>query len=399
LNFKQRYDFIRLNTILEEHTFHPIYNDLIYLLSRIISGMKFHFLILSLIIHATGMAQLIEPEILVHLPATLYESSGIEITNHNSIWTHNDSGDSARIFNIDTLGNILKIIHFDVDEAIDCEESTRDAAGNYYLGDFGNNDNDRTNLRIYKIPDPDTLSNGTIIPQLITFSFEDQQLFPPDSAYLNFDCEAMFHFQDSLYLFSKNRGTSKFCKMYRVPDAPGDYIAELVDSFNTGTWVTSADISPSGDKMVLLSESRLWLFSDIQGTDFYGGTAQMFNMYFSQKEAVVFVDDSTLYLTDEYFMGLGGNLSRIDLNSVINGEDEFEKTKLTVFPNPATDALFINVPEINSDFSVSVFDASGRMVQSCKSCSELDVSSLCEGLYFVCLISESICLSGWFEKF
>lgn len=345
------------------------------------------------------MAQLVEPDILVHLPAALYESSGIEISNPNSIWTHNDSGDSARIFNIDTLGNILRIIHFDVDEAIDCEESTRDAAGNYYLGDFGNNANDRTNLRIYKIPNPDILSDSTITPQLITFSFEDQQLFPPDSAYLNFDCEAMFHFQDSLFLFSKNRGTSMFCKMYRLPDIPGDYVAELVDSFNTGTWVTSADISPSGNRMVLLSESRLWLFSDILGSDFFGGTAQMFSMYFSQKEAVVFVDDSTLYLTDEYLMGLGGNLYRIDLNSVLNGTSLQKKTQLTIFPNPATDVLFINFTEMNVDYSVLIFDASEKLVQSCKSCSEVDISSLCEGLYFISLISENMCFSGRFEKF
>ncbi|HPS82897.1 MAG TPA: T9SS type A sorting domain-containing protein [Bacteroidales bacterium] len=362
--------------------------------------MKFRFFILYLIIQTTGMAQLIEPEILVHLPAVLYESSGVEISDPNSIWTQNDSGDSARIYNIDTLGNILRTITFDVDEAIDCEESARDAAGNYYLGDFGNNANDRTNLRIYKIPDPDTLSVNKIIPQLITFHFEDQQLFPPDSAHMNFDCEAMFHFQDSLYLFSKNRGTSMFCKMYRLPDDPGDYVAELVDSFNIGTWVTSADISPSGERMVLLSESRLWLFFDITDTDFFSGNAQMFNMYFSQKEAIVFVDDSTLYLTDEYFslLGNGGNLYRIDLNSVINGQTQIEKTQLMVFPNPATDVVYITIPESRGDFFVKVFDASGRMVQSCKSRSEIDISSLCNGQYFIRVLSVNNTYFSEFEK-
>ena len=363
--------------------------------------MKFRYVIFCLILHTTSMAQFIEPELLVHLPATLYESSGIEISTPNSIWTHNDSGDSARIYNIDTLGNILRTILFDVDEAIDCEESTRDAEGNYYLGDFGNNSNDRTNLRIYKIPNPDTLLLNTIIPQLITFRFEDQQQFPPDSAYMNFDCEAMFHFQDSLYLFSKNRGTSMYCKMYRLPDIQGDYIAELVDSFNIGTWVTSADISPSGDKMVLLSESRLWLFSNITDTDFFSGNAQMFNMYFSQKEAIVFVDDSTLYLTDEYFnlLGNGGNLYRINLKSVINGQNQLEKTQLRVFPNPATNVLYIAIPELRNDFFVEVFDVSGQMVQFVKNCSNIDVSSLSEGQYFIRVFSGNNMYFSEFEKF
>lgn len=346
-----------------------------------------------------SISQIVEPTIITALPTCLHESSGIEAENTNSIWTHNDSGDSARIYQIDTLGNILRNICFQVDSAIDCEESTRDTNGNYYLGDFGNNSNDRTNLRIYKITNPDSITTSTIIPELITFRFEDQELFPPDSAHMDFDCEAMFHFQDSLYLFSKNRGTSMFCKMYRLPDDPGDYVAELVDSFNTGTWITSADINAAGNKMVLLSESRLWLFSDIQGTNFFDGNAQMFNMYFSQKEAVVFVDDSTLYLTDEYLLGTGGNLYRIDLNSVINGTDNQQKKQLTIFPNPVSNAFFINVSEINADFVVMVFDATGRTVQSCKSCSEIDISSLCEGHYLVRVISENQCLSGRFEKF
>lgn len=338
-----------------------------------------------------SIAQTIQPEIIVHLPAILYESSGIEVSNENNIWTHNDSGDSAKIYNIDTLGNILRTIYVDVDAAIDCEESTRDAAGNYYLGDFGNNSNNRTNLCIYKIPNPDTSSSDTLIPQLITFQYEDQLLFPPDSANMNFDCEAMFHFQDSLYLFSKNRGTSTFCKMYRLTDEPGDYVAELVDSFNTGTWITSADISQSGNRMVLLSETRLWMFSNISGTGFFEGDAQMFSMYFTQKEAVVFVNDSLLYITDEYLMGLGGNLYRLNLSSWINDVATYETTpEFIIYPNPATDFAFIEFSNQIDQYLILVSDLNGNKIIRQKNTIKIDVRMLSRGQYFFWVINNGI---------
>lgn len=218
------------------------------------------------------------------LPSLAWESSGIEVNNPSNIWTHNDSGDSARIYNIDTTGNILRVICLQVDTAKDCEESTQDSIGNYYIGDFGNNNNDRTDLRIYKIPNPDSIASDTITPQIIRFHFPDQHMFPPPSNEQNFDCEAMFHFHDSLYLFSKNRGTSSYCKMYRLPDQEGDYTAELIDSFDTGTWVTAADISPDGTRMALLSETNIWLFTDIEGSNFFGGNQQQIQMYITQKK-------------------------------------------------------------------------------------------------------------------
>jgi len=345
-----------------------------------------------------SISQIVEPTIITALPTCLHESSGIEAENTNSIWTHNDSGDSARIYQIDTLGNILRNICFQVDSAIDCEESTRDTNGNYYLGDFGNNSNDRTNLRIYKITNPDSITTSTIIPELITFRFEDQELFPPDSAHMDFDCEAMFHFQDSLYLFSKNRSGNMFCKMYRLPDVAGDYIAELVDSFNTGTWITSADINAAGNKMVLLSESRLWLFSDIQGTNFFDGNAQMFNMYFSQKEAVVFVDDSTLYLTDEYLFGTGGNLLRICMNELSSTLNEKILNQPWFYPNPAMNHIQINPLIVPDHFTIVVSDMKGNKILFFKNKTEIDLYTLKSGIYCITLIMPDQTIQSSFIK-
>lgn len=344
-------------------------------------------------------AQITELRLITPLPGDIHESSGIEIQHQNSIWTHNDSGDSARIFNIDTLGNIIRIVHFSVDSSFDCEESTRDASGNYYLGDFGNNDNNRTNLRIYKIPNPDTLTNNTITPSFITFQYPDQHLFPPASDDMNFDCEAMFHFQDSLYLFSKNRGTSTYCKMYRLPDQSGDYIAELVDSFNTGTWITSADISPSGQSMILLSESHMWLFTNISGTDFFGGDLYEISTYTTLKEAVVFVNDSLIYITDEYLWGFGGNLYQLQLKSWINAfDDELKTAEIVVYPNPAENLVFIDTKNNENDVQISLYDLQGHCILSCNKCNYFNIAMLERGSYFIRVSSDKWSVSKQFVK-
>jgi hypothetical protein len=180
---------------------------------------------------------------------------------------------------------------------------------------------------------------------VISFNYSDQSQFPPDSLHLNFDCEAVFHFQDSLYLFSKNRGASAFCRMYRLPDLPGNYTAELIDSFNTQHWITSADISPDGKNVVLLSEAYIWLLGNYGGTDFFGGTALHLSMDASQKEGIVFVSDSEVYITEDMEGLSGGKLYYLDLGPWLSGIGHrmVPAMQLMVSPNPAADKFCVFV--------------------------------------------------------
>lgn len=306
--------------------------------------LKYLFLLFACCatLHLVAQEQ-VYPTLLAPLPSVLSESSGVECNGLNNIWTHNDSGDLPRIFQIDTLGNLLRTLDFSEVVASDMEDMAQDSAGNYYLGDFGNNLNNRTDLRIYKIPNPDSVSGNTVTPQVIHFNFPDQLMFPPALEDQNFDCESMFHFRDSLYLFSKNRGTSNYCKMYRLPDQPGNYTAQLIDSFDTKKWITSADISPSGKSMVLLSYDRLWLFTDFQGSDFFGGKARELLISPTQKEGIVFRNDTEVYITDELYLFVGGKLYSLDLGPWIVGLREYPSasSSFRIYPNPASNYISI----------------------------------------------------------
>src|SRR5580765_6062131 len=142
----------------------------------------------------------------------------------------------------------------------------------------------------------------------ITFHYPDQKQFPPPPSNWNFDCEAFFHRGDSLYLFSKNLSNPNdgYSKMYRLPDKTGDYKAELIDSIYLNEPVTSADISPDGKTIVLLTYFSLWVFRDFIGSNFFGGKVFQFPLKgFTQKEAVCFAGDHNLLITDERHFGKG----------------------------------------------------------------------------------------------
>ena len=363
---------------------------------------KLIILLISILIFqsSSSFAQYVYPELITPLPNVLIESSGVEVNNINSIWTHNDSGDEARIFNIDTSGNLLRTLYLAIDTAIDCEDITQDFQGNYYLGDFGNNLNNRTDLRIYKIPNPDSILTDSVVPQIISFIFPDQILFPPDSSDRNFDCEAMFHFNDSLYLFSKNRGSSTFCRMYRLPDQPGNYTAMLVDSFNTGSWVTSADISPSGKTIALLSETRIWLFSGYTHTDFFGGSTQILSMNISQKEAIVFVDDTLVYITDEKFLDIGGNLYSLNLAPWINSIKNIVKSsdKIFLFPNPANNEITCSLSGGKSYDEIEIYSLSGELKLKCANTNKVNISTLTPAVYLARIIAENKLYIAYFVK-
>lgn len=323
--------------------------------------------LLSVLILLYGLsvsrAQYVVPQVVASLPAVISESSGLETAVGGGFWTHNDSGDSSRFYQLDSAGALIRMIWLWPESMIDCEDMTSDDSLNLYIGDFGNNDNNRTDLRIYKICGADSLIHDSVSPGLITFVYPDQHAFPPDSNHLNFDCEAMFHYRDSLYLFSKNRGPSMYSRMYRLPDMPGNYVAELLDSFNTGTWITSADISPDGQYMALLSETRIRIFSDFSGIRFFDGNYLELNMStYTQKEALVFAGDTGLYMTDEVFFGTGGKLYYVDLKpwfSSINEEVSIE-ADCKVYPDPARSDLFIRTNSTDPVVSAEFLDPCGR---------------------------------------
>lgn len=257
------------------------------------------------------------------LPKSIKESSAVEvIKNSDIIWTIQDRGNKPEIFGLTADGTIkYQNTIMDV-ENTDWEDLTSDEQGNLYIGDFGNNKNERQDLCIYKISGTDVLKKEIAVSSKITFYYPEQKAFPPKKSARNFDVESFFVFKNNFYLFTKNR-SSKFdgtTHLYRIPNQSGNHKAELISSFKTcenfnHCAITSADISPSGKTIALLSSNQVWLFSDFQKDDFFKGKMKNISLpTFTQKEGICFVDENTLYITDEKDKKTGGNLYKLLLS-------------------------------------------------------------------------------------
>lgn len=283
---------------------------------------KYYALILFLLQVVLGFSQAAAPLYSIcSLPSVINESSGIEKTDHNTFWSHNDSGGQPQIYKFDSSGILLKTLTFTNATNFDWEDIAEDHLKNIYVGDFGNNNNDRSlangnRLRIYKIGDPNLIAGNTTTAGIINFEYVDRNFSAPAGNH-NFDMEGFFFYNDSLHLFTKNRTspTNGLIKHYILPNTPGTYTAMVVDSFNNGgTRITAADISPSKKTVALMANDKIWLFSCFKGSKFIStGTHTVLTMPITQKEAIVFSTDSVIYITDEFTNPIGQKLYRANI--------------------------------------------------------------------------------------
>ncbi|MCB2376003.1 hypothetical protein LGH70_00305 [Hymenobacter sp. BT635] len=224
------------------------------------------------------------------------ESSGLEIANSTGdLWTHADGGNTAKLYKITQQGDLLQTLELEPLLNIDWEDLTRDDDNHMFIGDFGNNQNKRRNLAIYRLGGPTLQDIDTI-----RFKYADQRLFPPKKPQRNFDCEAFFYHQDSLHLFTKNRGEGNWLKQYVLPARPGTHTARLVDSVQINTWITAADISPNGRTVALLGYGHVYLIDVAPGRKLFDGAKSCLPIPSSgQAEALVFVNDHDFVFSNE----------------------------------------------------------------------------------------------------
>ncbi len=261
----------------------------------------------------------------VSVDPKLKEISGIEFDKYQRLWAINDGGDEPKLYRLDKDGMIAQEILVTNAKNVDWEDMTQNKFGHFFLGDFGNNDNDRKWLTIYKIENPIDIKTDTTEAEIIKFTYPELDTDKVKPSKRNFDLEAFVALGRHLYLFTKNR-TKPFdgiTNLYKVGDHAANFDAELIDSFKTCTtmeelcWITSAALSPDRTKLVLLDSTSIWLFENFKDDNFFSGDVSRIKLgIVTQKEAITFFDDNTIVFTDEQFKGIGGNAYVVKLDRV-----------------------------------------------------------------------------------
>lgn len=239
------------------------------------------------------------------------------------LWMLQDKGNPSELYIYSVNGAFEHTVTVNNQENTDWEDLSQDTKGNIYIGNFGNNDNKRKDLRILKIDGSNLDAKSVDAIQETTFHYEDQTDFPPKKSNLLYDCEAFVATNDAFYLFTKNRskGFDGTFYVYKVPNKNGNFKAEKIAALNTCSQykscaITGAALNKSGNEIALLTHDKVLLLPFVNDDSFKQKNIMIKELgHHSQKEAITFKTDKQLFMADESEKGKEvGKVFVLDLN-------------------------------------------------------------------------------------
>jgi hypothetical protein len=335
------------------------------------------------------------------LPVETKETSGLLFFD-SKIITHNDSGNQPNLYEIDSLtGNLLRVVHVNNATNIDWEDITEDE-NHIYIADIGNNNGNRTDLKIYKILKSDFKNSASISADIISFSYEDQTNFDSKPNGSNFDAESIVVYNNSILIFTKNWNDLK-TNVYKTPLITGNYLATKVSSANVDGLITGGvyndnrffltgyntslipfliyispnrkpgeDIFFSGFNKISL-ENELGQGSQLEGITNIGLTS---NYYISREHFTTTINGSQYDFTQKLY-------EFQDATSPLLSLDESKLAKIIISPIPATNKIKINtsLPFLNPE----IYNSLGKKmdIPLIDNLKELDISNLEKGVYIL----------------
>lgn len=231
-----------------------------------------------------------------YLDSNIKESSGLLCIQDTLLLTHSDSGNMPYLYITNLSGKLLKKIYIKEIHALDWEAVTA-YKNALYLADIGNNTLQRQQFSVYRIPF--NLNKDTLQPdQKIVYVYPDQKSYPK---HRNHDAEAIFYAEPYLYIFTKNYGR-KSTDLYRIDTRK--------DSVQTAVWlahsyldsyVTDVAYKPEKQEIALLTYGFVYLYQTKLDSTFFQQARLTVRLRIppSQTEAITYLNDNTLIITNE----------------------------------------------------------------------------------------------------
>lgn len=185
----------------------------------------------------------------------IHEASGLvaSVVNPRQFWTHNDSGDKARIFLIDDSARHRATFYLEGVKARDWEDiAMMEQGGRNYLlvGDIGDNRKQYPYVTVHLFEEPlvdgeattiDTIPKGDI--KHFIFTYEDG---PRDAESLIFD-----PVDSAIYIISKRELEAGIYRAKLPERYTGDTLTLKCVGKLPHTFITGADISPDGSEILV----------------------------------------------------------------------------------------------------------------------------------------------------
>ena len=209
----------------------------------------------------------------------LIEASGIAPSRMNGgvLWAHNDSGDTPRLFAMNTTGTHLGTYTFSGASAVDWEDMAvgpGPVAGAQYLyaGDIGDNTSTRPGIVVYRVLEPSVSSVQAPIDVILT-GVEAFPLTYPDGAH---NAETLMVDPVSGDFFIVSKDPTGISNIYRKAAPHVDGVAATMTlvatmTFGTGALpgsplATGGDISPLGNEVIIRTYSNAFVWIRDGGT-------------------------------------------------------------------------------------------------------------------------------------
>jgi len=343
-----------------------------------------------------------------NLPNDLQEISGLSKAGVRW-WGHEDSGADEEFYRIDPeMGDIFQKIELKNAKNRDWEDIASDGQ-NLYIGDFGNNSNDRQNLGIYIVPLSEIgNSNSETVQEsewsFLPFSYIDQTNYssqPEDSSV--YDCEAMIFYNNLIHLFTKSR---RFHSSSHYTVNTSTNVADKIETFDTQGLITGAALSPNGKLIALIGYDLrpfiptvfCWLLWDWQpGTDlFFSGNKRRIELgsalQVGQVESIGFDSECSGFISNErtVFNGVtlvGESVRSFDFSAWVpalvgTGEPGGAGETIALFPNPFSQTIHFQFSGNEKPDLLQVKNQLGQTVLTLNEISEtLDLNFLPAGFY------------------
>lgn len=338
------------------------------------------------------------------LPEVVKETSGLIFFN-NKLITHNDSGDGANLYEIDTISQtIVRTIAISNATNVDWEDIDED--DDYiYIGDIGNNNGSRQDLKVYRISKSDFVSSNSVTADIISFSYADQTDFTSQPNNNNFDAEAMTVYQDQIVIFTKNWVDQK-TNAYIFPKTIGTHTAQKVSTYDSQGLITGA--YSNGEHFLLTGYDTsaipfLIFFNENRppGNDFFAGNTMRLSLengafleQGSQIEAVCMLNTGRWYVSREFASTTVGSTTvefpqklyeyRSSIFFILSTNDIELSKNIEILPNPVESSFEIRQKN-NPLFieNLKMYNSIGQAVKISQNNNRVTLDQLSTGMYFL----------------
>jgi hypothetical protein len=248
--------------------------------------------------------------------ARINESSGLAASRRyqNCWWTHNDSGDEARLFLVNGAGQTLATVHLNGAFADDWEDMAIAGSGAnawVYVADIGDNLEGRADVTIYRFREPQIDTQSTLSPTL-NVRCEKMTLRYPDGPH---NAETLIaNTLGDLLIVTKGAGPSGFFATLRPFRDGSKQTLKRVTTHQFGSiepgnrstrkrLTTGGDLSPDGKRLVVstYAQAHEWMLPQGRFSTIHGQTPRTWDLpKLKQCEAIAYsADGKQLLVTSE----------------------------------------------------------------------------------------------------